>query len=124
MTLRLAALITALLAASTVQAADNWPQFLGPNRNGISTGSGLLDSWPAGGPKEVWRVGGGVGMSGMAISGSHLCTLVQHDGQQWLLAIDPQTGQQQWQTAVVPEYRNAEGDGPRGPPYVTVGRVL
>ena len=32
-----------------------WPQFLGPQRNGLSTETGLLDAWPKDGPKEVWR---------------------------------------------------------------------
>ncbi len=57
-----------LLLASTAPAAD-WPQFLGPARNGISPETGLMKSWPKDGPKEVWRVKGGVGMSGIAISG-------------------------------------------------------
>src|SRR4051812_13166247 len=90
-------------------AADEWPQFLGPDRNGASVATGLIDSWPAGGPKEVWRVAGGVGMSGIAIAGGHLCTLVQHDAQQWVVAHDPTSGKQQWQTAIGPEYKNAQG---------------
>jgi outer membrane protein assembly factor BamB len=119
------ALVTALLAfAFAAQAADDWPQFLGPNRNGVSLATDLMETWPAGGPKEVWRVPGGVGMSGIAISGSHLCTLVQRDGQQWLAAHDPATGKQQWQTALAPEYKNAQGDGPRATPTIAGDRVF
>jgi outer membrane protein assembly factor BamB len=34
-----------------------WPQWRGPRRDGISTETGLLPSWPAGGPRRVWQVG-------------------------------------------------------------------
>ena len=48
--------------APATPGRGEWPQFLGPQRNGISSETGLLDKWPATGPKEVWRVTGGVGM--------------------------------------------------------------
>ena len=43
------------------RAADtkpHWPQFRGPTRDGISTETGLLQTWPEGGPKQVWEVDG------------------------------------------------------------------
>ncbi|MBI3462377.1 MAG: hypothetical protein HY000_04860, partial [Planctomycetes bacterium] len=58
-------------------AAGEWPQFLGPQRNGLSNETGLLDSWPEQGPKIVWRAAGGVGMSGLAVSRGRVLTLVQ-----------------------------------------------
>ena len=39
--------------AQTKAEKGEWPQFLGPNRNGISTETGLLTEWPEGGPKVV-----------------------------------------------------------------------
>jgi len=39
-------------------AAPHWPQFRGPTRDGISTETGLLQTWPEGGPKQIWQVGG------------------------------------------------------------------
>src|SRR5262249_53389628 len=80
-------LVIGAIAGSTGEASD-WPQFLGPLRNGISSEMGLIAVWPADGPKEVWRTAGGVGMSGLAISRGRLITLVQHDGQQWLACHD------------------------------------
>src|SRR5678815_1500980 len=80
-----------LLILTTAASAADWPQFLGPNRNGISPETGLMKKWPADGPKEVWRVPGGVGMSSVAISGGKAMTLVQKDGKQWLLALDAKT---------------------------------
>src|SRR4051794_40114419 len=101
------------LLTSVPLTADDWPQFLGAHRNGISHEKGLLDTWPAGGPKEVWRVPGGVGMAGLAISRGHVLTLVQKDGRQLLIALDAASGQPQWQTDLAPEYKNQQGHGPR-----------
>ena len=98
------------------QTEHEWPQFLGPNRNGISTETGLLDSWPENGPKEVWRVTGGVGMSGLAISRGRLLTMVQTDGNQSVICLDSKTGKTIWQTPVAAEYHNGQGKGPRATP--------
>src|SRR6476620_9334578 len=96
-----AALLSILLLIAALSAADEWKKFLVPTRNGsAASATGLLDSWPADGPKEIWRVPGGVGMSGITISGGNLCTLIQKGGQQWLVALDPLTGKQQWETAL------------------------
>lgn len=103
--------------ASALQSSD-WPQFLGPTRNGLSSETGLLDAWPANGLKEVWRAKGGVGMSGLAVRGDRLVTLVQREGKQWIIALHPLTGASQWTTELAPEYLNSMGNGPRGTPAI------
>ena len=112
-----------VVSLSSASAAD-WPQFLGPARNGISPETGLMKTWPENGPKEVWRVKGGVGMSGMAISGGKLMTLVQKDGKQWLLTLDAKTGKTLWETPLAPEYENQMGNGPRGTPAISGDQVF
>ena len=104
-------------------AADS-PQFLGPNRNGISAETGLIDKWPAGGLKEVWRTAGGVGMSGLAIKDGKLLTLVQREGQQWVVAHDAKTGDSLWQTPLGSEYENEMGNGPRATPTIAGDRAF
>jgi outer membrane protein assembly factor BamB len=99
-------------------AAQEWPQFLGPERNGISHETGLLSSWPTEGPPDVWRVPGGEGMSGLAIRGGKLFTLVQKGGKQWAVCLNAATGEPLWETDVAPAFRNAMGDGPRATPAV------
>jgi outer membrane protein assembly factor BamB len=123
---RMKASITSLLLAFSVAAASaaDWPQFLGPARNGISPETGLMKAWPADGPKEVWRMKGGVGMSGLAISGGKLMTLVQRDGKQWLLALEAKTGKTLWETPLAPEYENQMGNGPRGTPAISGDQVF
>jgi outer membrane protein assembly factor BamB len=125
MTCALASLASIAAAQpSAVSKQADWPQFLGPNRNGISAETGLIDKWPADGPKELWRSAGGVGMSGISINRGRAITLVQHDGQQWLVALDAQSGKPAWQTPLAPQYKNQQGDGPRATPTIAGDAVL
>lgn len=101
-----------------------WPQFLGPDRNGISQETGLIAAWPKDGPPEIWRVAGGQGMSGLAIAGGKLFTLIQKDARQWLVCLDAQSGKSQWEKDLAPEYRNQMGDGPRATPAVAGDTVF
>src|SRR5262245_24236528 len=50
------------LVATFAAVADDWPQWRGPHRDGISRETGLLKQWPKEGPKLLWQVkdlGGG-----------------------------------------------------------------
>lgn len=118
-----AALLTVALFAAGTARADDWPQFLGPQRNGISAESGLLTDWPTEGPPELWRVPGGEGMSGLAIRDGRLCTLFQDAGRQWVVSHDAQSGERHWKRDVAPAYKNAMGDGPRATPAIAEDTV-
>lgn len=111
-------------AAGRTPTNSDWPQFLGPARTGISSETGLIDRWPEAGPKVVWRVPGGVGMSGLAVSRGRLFTMVQGEGKQWAVSLDAGTGESIWKVAVAPEYRNTMGNGPRATPTVSGDRVF
>ena len=64
-----AALMPLLLAA-------DWPQFRGPNRDGVSKEKGLLQSWPADGPPLTWTAKGlGGGYSSVSVAGDRIYTL-------------------------------------------------
>jgi outer membrane protein assembly factor BamB len=112
---------SAVLSGSAL--AGEWPQFLGPDRNGISSETGLLKSWPADGPKEVWRAPGGVGMAGLAISGGRLCTVVQRAGQEVVICLDAKSGAQKWETPISAAYKNPQGDGTRATPAIAGEQV-
>ena len=47
--------------------AQDWPQFLGPERNSTSSQKGLLKSWPAEGPGVIWSAGVGIGFGGPVV---------------------------------------------------------
>jgi outer membrane protein assembly factor BamB len=58
--------VVIVLAAATVSAAD-WPQFRGANRDNMATETGVYRSWPAGGPKVLWKTPVAEGYAGAAI---------------------------------------------------------
>ncbi len=99
--------------------ADDWPQFLGQHRNGISNESGLLESWPDGGPKVLWQVPGGVGMSSFAIVGDKALTTWNTSNEQVLVALSIEDGSTLWETSIGAKYENGQGDGPRATPTVS-----
>jgi outer membrane protein assembly factor BamB len=99
-------------------SADDWPQFLGPNRNGISSEKGLIETWPKDGLKELWRVKGGVGMSAMVVADGQAITLVQTESRQRVIALDAKTGRTRWVSDIAPAYGNGQGDGPRATPVI------
>ena len=114
----IAILMQFAVAAVAYAQEDNWPQFLGVHRNGISSETGLIKKWPADGPKVVWRAKAGVGMSGLAIDRGSLITMFQTSDEQFVLALNAETGKELWQTPVAPAYENAQGDGPRATPTI------
>src|SRR5574340_1457065 len=66
--------ISLVWLCATAAAAD-WPQWRGPNRDGVSQETGLLQAWPGGGPKQVWKAQGlGEGYSSFAVVGNRLYT--------------------------------------------------
>ena len=56
-----------ILAASQLQA-DDWPNWRGPNHNGISAETGWLAKWPANGPAKLWKASVGLGFSSVAVA--------------------------------------------------------
>lgn len=100
-------------------AADDWPQFLGPNRTGESTEKGLLAEWPENGPPETWRVDCRGGLSGIAVVEKRAITMTQPADRQMVTAFDVETGEQLWEAPIAPAYRNQMGQGPRATPTVS-----
>jgi outer membrane protein assembly factor BamB len=68
--------------------ADDWPQWRGPQRDGISREKDLLTEWPDGGPQKLWSVAGlGQGFSTLAVIGNRIYTTGVVDGAGKLIAI-------------------------------------
>jgi outer membrane protein assembly factor BamB len=61
-----------LLLLSLSASGGDWPQFRGPDRNNISSETGLLRSWPASGPKVLWKTPVCEGYAGAAIKGGRI----------------------------------------------------
>lgn len=115
--------ICIFLATLALHAAD-WPQWRGVNRDGISTETGLLKSWPEGGPKQVWKATGlGEGFSSFAVVKGRIYTQGQRENQEYVMAYDAATGKKLWETPAGSAFRERRGHGPRGTPTVD-GTVL
>jgi len=92
------------------KTADGWPGWRGANRDGKSSDTGLLKSWPEGGPKQLWSLSGiGSGYSSVSAGGGMIYTSGHKDGQLYLTAIDP-GGKVKWSKGVT----SATGKGPKG----------
>jgi outer membrane protein assembly factor BamB len=113
-----------LLLQSPCASGLDWPQWRGPDRTDISRETGLLRSWPAGGPKRVWLYeNAGEGYSGPALVGSNLFTLGTRDESECLLALDRHTGKELWVARIGSVFRERRGNGPRCTPTVDGERV-
>jgi outer membrane protein assembly factor BamB len=110
----------------TVGLSADWPQFLGPTRNGVYTGSALADSWPAGGPRVVWRKPIGQGFAGPAVAGGRVILFHRVAREEVVEALHAATGVSQWRHAYPTTYRDDFGfdEGPRAVPVVAGGRVV
>ena len=82
--------------------ADDWPQFRGPNRDGVSSDTNLLDKWPKAGPKLLWTAeGAGRGFSSVALADGKMYTLgdapsVADSDAEYLVCFDANTGGHLW----------------------------
>jgi outer membrane protein assembly factor BamB len=122
----LSALAVGLLLCPAVYA-DDWPQWRGPNRDGVSKETGLLKTWPKEGPKLLWTYkDAGVGYSCPAVVGDRLYTMGGRSDGDYLFALDVKEGKELWAFKIGPVFTfkgNAWGDGPRGAPSVDGQRV-
>ena len=106
------------------QAGGQWPQWRGPNRDGISKETGLLKQWPAEGPPLAWKTtGAGRGYSSLSIADNRLYTMGLRGDREFIIAFDVATGKELWAMPHGKAFRNDRGDGPRGTPTVEGERL-
>ena len=111
-----------LIAAAVTHAAD-WPQWRGAARDGRSSDTGLLTSWPEGGPPLAWRASGfGGGFSSVAVAGERIYTMGDLQDAQYVIAAKRSDGKQLWKTKVAPAWKS-KYLGPRSTPTVDGDRV-
>lgn len=132
----LGTLLTLMLSATVAQAED-WPQWMGPNRDGLTSETGLLQEWPEAGPESAWLSREvGLGYSAPAVVGGRLYLMgarenAAGDQVEQLLALDAETGDELWSVDLsepLPNgwsklYLDGWGVGPRGTPTVVGDRI-
>ena len=132
--------------SGTQTATQDWPQFRGHHRDGMSPATGLLDAWPEAGPQELWRTALGEGYSGVSVSGGRLYTMFAEvpaeeastedtgeasaEGEpneeepkevertEYAAAFDAATGKEIWRVAIGERIVTQFGNGPRSTPTV------
>jgi outer membrane protein assembly factor BamB len=99
-------------------ARGDWPQWHGPKRDNVSTETGLLRQWGPEGPALAWQASGlGLGFSSLAITNGRIFTMGDHGAEQFIEALDAQSGTMLWKTKVGPSHEDEYG-GPRSTPTV------
>ena len=103
-----------------LKAAD-WPNFLGPSKNGISSETGLIGSWPSEGPKEIWKKQVGTGYSAPAIRDQRLVLFHRIKNEEIVEAFNVRTAELIWRHSYPTRYRDPFGynNGPRCSPLIT-----
>jgi outer membrane protein assembly factor BamB len=128
MNVRTLAFAMVLFISGTAGAAD-WPQFMGPNRNGVVEGTKLLSRWPANGPQRVWAVKCGKGYAGPALSKGIIVLMERYKedpNQEVTRGINAATGREIWRTSTPCSWAANRGHtwGPASTPAIGKDMVV
>jgi outer membrane protein assembly factor BamB len=106
--------------------AGDWPQFLGPERNGVSSEAGLIATWPKEGPPLLWQREVGEGFSGPVVAGGALVVFHRRGNEEIVECLDAASGKQRWKFSYPTQYRDllGKGDGPRSTPVIAGKQVF
>lgn len=113
-----------LLLSALLLAAGDWPHWRGPQRNGVSSESGWLDTWPAEGPAVAWKADVGTGFSSVTVADGRAYTIGNANDVDTVVCLDAAKGTVIWRhsydSILEPEF--FEG-GPTSTPAVDGNRV-
>ncbi|MBX9628159.1 MAG: PQQ-like beta-propeller repeat protein [Gemmataceae bacterium] len=123
---RLPLFLALTLALTLPLAADDWPQWRGPNRNGVSKEAGLLAEWPKDGPPLRWkRTDLGEGYSTPSVAAGKVYLQTNKDGDEFVVCLDEKTGTDVWAAKIgtVGKNKGPQYPGTRSTPTVDGDRV-
>ena len=115
---------------ATAQTGSNlsWPQWGGPYRNFHADAKGLKDTWPATGPRVVWKRALGEGYSSPSIENGVVYTMYGKPRQEVVTALDAETGRTLWEHTTPMTFQSDAaremGNGPYSAPLVVEGRLF
>jgi outer membrane protein assembly factor BamB len=115
-------------------ANADWPQWRGPNRDGVSPETSLRTDWSPGGPRVLWKQVIGRGFSSVAIVGTRLFTTEEETiaspdgeatgtGHEAVVCRDVRSGAEVWRFHYPNDYSERFGSGPRSTPAVDGDRI-
>jgi outer membrane protein assembly factor BamB len=118
-------LAVSLALTGTLRAAD-WPQLLGPSRDGHSTETKLFWDWPASGPTIAWKKDVGTGWAGPVVAGGKLIVFHRVEDDEVVDCLDPAGGKAIWTFKYPSKYRDDFNfdNGPRATPTIADGKIF
>lgn len=123
-TLNLAVMTLGAFVYAGAALAAEAPQFRGPERDGHYLDTGLLKSWPEGGPTLAWKMDGvGKGYSSVAVANGTVYTAgMLDDNQGYVFALN-EDGTLKWKSAYGPETQEKMATGSRSTPTIDGDRL-
>jgi len=105
--------------------AGDWPQLLGPQRNGVAEGEVLHRSWPSAGPKVLWEAAVGGGFAGVAVAGDRVIGFTREGRSEVVRCYAAADGAVRWESKAECTYQGgvSSDKGPRCVPLIAGGRV-
>ncbi len=96
--IRLVTIVITFLATSSGQPAraEDWPNWRGPHRDGISRETGLLKEWPKDGPRQLWKIELSGGFASFAVADGRVFTQTKEKNEEVILCLDAVTGKDLW----------------------------
>ena len=122
----LAVLVVIVAQGGIGLTAQDWPQFLGPSRDGVYPGPALAETWGEDGPTVLWSRPVGAGFAGPVVVGDRLILFHRQGPEEVVEAVNTANGATVWRHAYPTRYRDDFGfdEGPRSVPVVADGRVF
>lgn len=123
---RLGWLVIALWLTALPAFAGEWPQILGPGRNGAAENEKIVNALPAAGPKTAWQRDVGSGYSGLAVAGGRAVLFHRIGNEEIVEALDAATGKPIWKRAFPTDYVPSftSDDGPRAVPLIHGDHII
>jgi len=117
-------LVVGAVSLSGQSASFDWPQWRGPDRNGISKETGLLAQWPRSGPTVAWSAAMlGAGYGSMAVQGDRVWVQGMRNNQSVVSSLNRADGKPVWVRILGPAGDNDRGPGPRSTPTIDGDRL-
>ncbi len=119
-------ILAIFLSNALVCSAADWPEFLGPNRDGTSPETGLLDQFPAEGLRVIWQKDIGTGYGAPSVRDGAVVLHHRIGGEEIVESLDAATGETKWRHAYSSRYQDPFGynNGPRCSPVLTADRCF
>ena len=122
---RSACCVFLMFLSSHAAVAADWPQFLGPNRDGIVRDKGLNVDWKSKAPATLWKVPIGNAFSSVIIVDKKIYTQAKRGTNDGIVCLDAKDGKEVWHFDVAPTYidKQRHGFGPRSTPVHDQGKL-